>query len=687
MTSKYPPLISFLSVWFSLCTLLVLKRIELSAVFFSFVSCFFLFSLISGGKCHPSFPTRDNNAVGKKNYKSIQYVSNETQILSWERRITNTIIKSIVGLVITALSLVVIATATTTAALTITDDGGDNTNRAEFRALALLTGYLIFDLCHAPYCRPARMSSSPSSLWGVFEDAASLTFFTVVLVRHSDGSVDLGRYKTWIVLWVCYKVLRLVRCIVVSRRLISDGSVTRCSKVVGSKTKFLEEDVVETKKKAAVRDANDSTRLWMIHGIAYDLEDFVERHPGGKEAIELGRGRDCTALFESYHPFTNKHRQVLQRYAKKNVTIPMDPFYETLKKRVITALKDNGIDPVTQRCATKLRAVYYLTILTCLLLSARYHIKASPLGSFLFAITGWLIGSAGHDGGHFAVSRSPSINSLSLWGMSLLCNPMMWQHQHTYAHHSHTNDFDHDPDLHHFTTFMTVHRRFSQKGMYKYQTFKLYVFWAYTFVVFGECLWIPMNMMMEGSLYGMVEWTDRKRPARAFMMAFHLVTYFLVIVLSPFFFSTGSLSRAGLCVVIHLVTSGLCFAVFSQINHLNELSLETPNADCTNGEVVGNDERVEKEFCVERSWAARQVQTSSNFATGSAFWHFLSNGLNLQIEHHLFPSLNHCHLHLVAPQVKRTCEEFGVCYKTYESWGELMDTSLAWFEKIAPSCT
>jgi cytochrome b involved in lipid metabolism len=51
--------------------------------------------------------------------------------------------------------------------------------------------------------------------------------------------------------------------------------------------------------------------LWMIHGVSYDLQEFVDRHPGGRESILLGRGRDCTALFESYHAFSHQHRYVI----------------------------------------------------------------------------------------------------------------------------------------------------------------------------------------------------------------------------------------------------------------------------------------------------------------------------------------------------------------------------------------
>ena len=60
------------------------------------------------------------------------------------------------------------------------------------------------------------------------------------------------------------------------------------------------------------------------------------------------------------------------------------------------------------------------------------------------------MGALGHDAGHFAASRWAIINEYGVWAMSFICNPIMWQQQHTYGHHSFTNEFDRDPDLHHF---------------------------------------------------------------------------------------------------------------------------------------------------------------------------------------------------------------------------------------------
>lgn len=41
---------------------------------------------------------------------------------------------------------------------------------------------------------------------------------------------------------------------------------------------------------------------WTVYrGVAYDLTSFIDRHPAGNWLINLAIGRDCTALFESYH--------------------------------------------------------------------------------------------------------------------------------------------------------------------------------------------------------------------------------------------------------------------------------------------------------------------------------------------------------------------------------------------------
>lgn len=124
--------------------------------------------------------------------------------------------------------------------------------------------------------------------------------------------------------------------------------------------------------------------LWTIHGQQYDLSDFVDHHPGGKESILLGRGRDCTSMFESYHPFTNAHRAVLKKYQKHNTSpciasSDWDPFYSVLKTRVQKTLEEHGIDPKQDRAAPPHRILYYLFVVGCMVVAAFYHIKVRIL--------------------------------------------------------------------------------------------------------------------------------------------------------------------------------------------------------------------------------------------------------------------------------------------------------------------
>merc|ERR1712232_887433 len=62
-------------------------------------------------------------------------------------------------------------------------------------------------------------------------------------------------------------------------------------------------------------------------------------------------------------------------------------------------------------------------------------------------------------------------------------------------------------------------------------------------------------------------------------------------------------------------------------------------------------------------WAKYQIETSSSW--GGAIGSFLTGGLNLQIEHHLFPCMSH-HLYVPAQViVKDECAKRGIRYSAY----------------------
>ena len=87
--------------------------------------------------------------------------------------------------------------------------------------------------------------------------------------------------------------------------------------------------VCETLADASSIDPN----VWRIHGQDYDLSEFVKDHPGGVSAILLGKGVDCTNMFESYHVF-NAPVKRLAKYALQpngGVRRTESPFHAELR--------------------------------------------------------------------------------------------------------------------------------------------------------------------------------------------------------------------------------------------------------------------------------------------------------------------------------------------------------------------
>ena len=95
--------------------------------------------------------------------------------------------------------------------------------------------------------------------------------------------------------------------------------------------------------KSSVPLNNLNPKLWYLYGKPYNFNSFIKKHPGGEQAILLGRGRDCTALFESYH--TNKpSKRLINEYKVDNnnndiniitptFTFNDNGFYNVLKKK------------------------------------------------------------------------------------------------------------------------------------------------------------------------------------------------------------------------------------------------------------------------------------------------------------------------------------------------------------------
>ncbi|CAH0725207.1 unnamed protein product, partial [Brenthis ino] len=86
--------------------------------------------------------------------------------------------------------------------------------------------------------------------------------------------------------------------------------------------------------------------LWRVHDRLYDLEHFIQRHPGGSEWLELTKGTDVTEAFECHHIDTIAESMLEKFYVRdaksprnSPFTFKEDGFFRTLKREVREELK------------------------------------------------------------------------------------------------------------------------------------------------------------------------------------------------------------------------------------------------------------------------------------------------------------------------------------------------------------
>jgi cytochrome b involved in lipid metabolism len=93
---------------------------------------------------------------------------------------------------------------------------------------------------------------------------------------------------------------------------------------------------------------DDIGQLWRVHDKLYDVSEFISKHPGGSEWLELTRGLDITEAFETSHMVNVKRvEEVLNKFYVQDAESPRiapytfkeDGFYRTLKRVAEPVLK------------------------------------------------------------------------------------------------------------------------------------------------------------------------------------------------------------------------------------------------------------------------------------------------------------------------------------------------------------
>ncbi len=71
-------------------------------------------------------------------------------------------------------------------------------------------------------------------------------------------------------------------------------------------------------------DGTPLPNVWVYAGEAYDLTDFIKKHPGGEFFIGRTKNRDITALVNIFHPNPDKNRKMMAKYSLGRTARPED---------------------------------------------------------------------------------------------------------------------------------------------------------------------------------------------------------------------------------------------------------------------------------------------------------------------------------------------------------------------------
>ncbi|KAI9223875.1 fatty acid desaturase-domain-containing protein [Blastocladiella britannica] len=438
-----------------------------------------------------------------------------------------------------------------------------------------------------------------------------------------------------------------------------------------------------------------TTLYTRLHGKWYDMREFKARHPGGPFALSMAAGRDGTALWESYHPFTTRAKMdsILKRYevpedvAARLRTIEEETpgmprvdnlfdwpaggseFANDLKREVRAYFEGEaerrGVSFKEATKGTPGRFAFQLSIAASLLISGYFlTFHASKVAMITSPVLAWTLAvNVFHDATHFALTLNPAGNFYTSYLFPYFESPSTWALEHIIGHHAYPNIAGLDPDVAHTAHARRDHPDLKWADAHEQQGrwFRLLPHFILA-TTFGLNIANEVESTIAGNYNGAVPMGPRTMTRHVMHLAGRLAT---VVGILGWPFAMLSAEQASLpakfmfALVPTFIFSTL-FMLNTQVNHLTPHNISATSRD----------------------WYKHQIVTAQNFGT-NVFHFVMSGGLNHQLEHHLFPGINHVHLPALQPKIIAVCKKHNVPYTHASGYIEAVRNYLTHTDNMA----
>jgi fatty acid desaturase (delta-4 desaturase) len=241
------------------------------------------------------------------------------------------------------------------------------------------------------------------------------------------------------------------------------------------------------------------------------------------------------------------------------------------------------------------------------------------------------------------MSPSPAVNGvLGLTNDLIGGSSLMWRYHHQVSHHIHCNDNAMDQDVYTAMPLLRFDARRPKAWYHRFQHWYMFLAFPLLQVAFqvGDIVGLFTRDTEGAKLHGATTWE------LATVVIGKFVHFGLLA--APLMSHAASAVVAG--IVGFMACQGVVLACTFAVSH-NVPEAKLP--EDTGGEAW------------ERDWGVQQLVTSADW--GGKIGNFFTGGLNLQVEHHLFPAICFVHYPAIAKIVAEEAAKMGIPYSSYRT--------------------
>lgn len=341
-------------------------------------------------------------------------------------------------------------------------------------------------------------------------------------------------------------------------------------------------------------------------------------------------------------------------------------FYRVLRERVNQYFIDTN-QPTTANGKMVARALILISAWIGLYLFLILG-NVSLLGTYALWIgLGFVVPLVAVNIGHDAIHGGFTKNKFWSWMLSHTFNlngasAYMWKISHNVAHHTFTNVHGHDEDISP-APFIRISPGTPLLPVHRFQ--HIYSFFFYGLATISWLFAKDYKQFFENRI---ANYSGNPHPKSEYFFLFFYkgLCYTLFLVL-PLILIPYAWYHIVAGFLIMQVISGYYLSIIFMLAHgVEEAHFAIPDEDPT----------------IPQDWALHQMSTTVNFSVNSRLAAFLTGGLNLQVEHHLFPTVCSIHYMNLSGIVKKTAQEFNVPYREIPTFVDAIKSHVRFLKKL-----